>query len=217
MSILTSEAVQWAIDYLTRQASVRIVNHYNVVQTPYSQVHKIETIQDVFYLKQTPRILFLEAKILAFLHEQGCQNIPEFVAENEMLHCFLMRSCGDVSLRHLFNGETDIVLMSQGILHYTKIQRTMEPTISELINIGALDWRLPQFTSCYENLLQQKSLLLSDGLNQNEIDNLVRLIPLCATLCDELSQHPIPATINHCDFHENNMIIDKKNWGYFYY
>lgn len=63
-------------------------------------------------------------------------------------------------------------------------------------------------------------MLLSDGLTQTEINKLQLLAPTCTEICNELTKYKIPNTINHCDFHENNMLLDKQlneiniiDWG----
>ena len=214
------QALQWAVQYLVSYKKFSIISHQKIVHTSYSVVHKIETTQDIFYLKQTPGALFQESKILAFLNKQGCRNIPDVLAENNTLHCFLMTSCGDNSLRHLFKGDIDLTKLELGILNYTKIQRLLEDSAQQLLSLGIPDWRLDRFASLYYRLIQQDKLLIDDGLTKKEIDHLHQLYPTCIKLCEDLSKYLIPETINHCDFHENNMLLDRKtgtiniiDWG----
>ncbi|KTC83778.1 phosphotransferase family protein [Legionella brunensis] len=216
-----SQSLEWAINYLTTNG-ISILNQKRIIQTSYSEVHKIETSSgNIFYLKQVPEALFLEPLMLAFLHEQGCHNTPKLVNKNNNLNCFIMTSCGDFSLRSLFKGQIDdLDLLKQGIINYTKIQRCLENKTQQLLNIGILDWRLNQFASLYYQLLEQEQLLIDDGLSKKEIVQLHQLYPVCAKLCSNLSEYKVPETINHCDFHENNMLFDPKtgainiiDWG----
>lgn len=216
----SKHALQWAIQYLASYKKIEIVNHEIVAETAYSVVYKIETTQNIIYLKQTPEALFLEPKTLAFLHQQGCKNVPELIAENNELHCFLMSSCGDVSLRHLFNSQVDLKKINQGVFNFTSIQRLLENNVQQLITLGTPDWRLDKLPSLYYQLIQQDNLLIEDGLTVEELDRLHQLYSTCIKLCDALSQYNIPETINHCDFHENNMLLDRKtgdisiiDWG----
>jgi hypothetical protein len=136
------------------------------------------------------------------------------------LCCFLMTSCGDTSLRHLFRGKIDLAKLNQGISNYTKIQRLAEDKVNQLLSLDIPDWRLDRFALLYYQLIQQNRLLLDDGLTEKEIDRLHQLYPKCLKLCENLSKYKIPETIGHCDFHENNMLLDKKtsainiiDWG----
>lgn len=215
----SDQALEWAMNTFMNQ-QIPILNQKKIIQTSYSEVIQIETTQGTFYLKQVPEALFLEPSMLAFLHDQGCQQCPELVAKNSRLHCFLMTSCGNISLRHLFKGQVNLNLLKQGIINYTSMQRSLEHKTKELLEMGCLDWRLNQFASLYSQLLQQESLLIDDGLTRQEMDRLNQLYPACVKLCEDLSKYKLPATISHCDFHENNMLLDQKtgainiiDWG----
>lgn len=205
---LSSQALEWAVNYLSINNDP-ILNQEKIIQTSYSEVYKIETsLERTFYLKQVPEALFLEPVMLTFLHDQGCQNISQLVAKNNSLHCFLMTSCGALSLRSLFKGKVDSDMLNQGIINYTKIQRRLENQTQQSLQMGTLDWRLSQFASHYYQLIQQEQLLIDDGLTRQEITQLHQLYPYCIKLCSDLSEYKIPETINHCDFHENNMLFD---------
>ncbi|CAM2866663.1 aminoglycoside phosphotransferase family protein [Legionella worsleiensis] len=119
-----------------------------------------------------------------------------------------MTSVGDISLREEFKDSIQMEQVISGILNFTRIQRYLEKSINELLEIGTLDWRLNTFPSLYLQLIEQDKLLIKDGLDNQEIDRLHNLYNTCTNLCDELSSYEIPETINHCDFHENNMILD---------
>lgn len=218
--IKDDQALQWAFEYLVSNNKLEIVKHEKIVQTSYSLVHKINTTQNIVYLKQTPETLFQESKTLTYLNKQGCQNIPTIIAENKFLNCFLMTSCGGESLRHLFKEKIDLNMLNIGILNYTKIQRTLENRPSQLIALGIPNWRLEKFSSLYHQLIQRDELLMSDGLTEKEITQLNESYRTCLDLCEALSKYQLPETMNHCDFHENNMLLNKNtgdisiiDWG----
>ena len=187
------------------------MHHRIVVETSYSIVYQIETTHGVVYLKQVPKALFLEPQTIRFLHQHGCKNIPSLIAENDDLNCFITTACGTISLRHLFNGDVNFDQLKQGIENYTNIQRLLENNIQPMISLGTPDWSLNKFTALYGQLIQQTQLLMDDGLTKKEIDLLHQLYPTCLRLCETLSKYNIPETINHCDFHENNMLLDEKS------
>ena len=205
------KAIRWATQYLTSHSKVRIISYDEIVQTSYSVVYMIETDQDNFYLKITPEMLFLESKLLQYFQRQHCKNTSVVLSENNEFQCFLMASSGHESLREYFKGKVDMLMLQSGISNYTRIQRQLESDTQALISLGLPDWRLNKLPYLYHKLLQNQSLLLSDGLLENEIECLNQLYNSCETLCDELLGYGIPETINHCDFHENNMLFDKKS------
>lgn len=205
------KAIKWAIQYLTANNKVRIISYDEIVQASYSTVYVIETDQDNFYLKITPEMLFLESKLLQYFQRQHCKNTSVVLSENNEFQCFLMSSSGHESLREYFKGKVDMLMLQSGISNYTRIQRQLESENQALISLGLPDWRLNKLPYLYHKLLQNQSLLLSDGLLENEIECLNQHYNSCETLCDELLGYGIPETINHCDFHENNMLFDKKS------
>lgn len=216
----TGEACKWALEYLTSNNDSKMISHQKIIETAYSEVHKITTSKNVFYLKQTPKDLYFESNIIKYLHEQRCQNIPTIISENNQLNCFLMQSCGDMTLRQLFKKKVDSKLLSAGILHYTQIQRTLEDKLPQLLTLNTPDWRLKNVSLLYRQLIEQEELLISDGLTKREITKLNNSYETYATLCESLSQYDIPETITHCDFQDNNMIINQKtrdisiiDWG----
>lgn len=214
-------ALKWALEHLALNDEFKIIDQQKIIETAYSTVHRITSSEsNVYYLKQTPEMLYLEPQIITYLQEQRCHNIPQIIAENKHLNCFLMPSCGDETLRNLFKGNIDLEMLKAGILNYTKIQRIVENQLPQLIKLGIPDWQLEKFSSLYDQLIQQEELLLSDGLSKNEITLLNKAHEICFNLCESLSEYQIPETINHCDFHENNMILNQKtgnvsiiDWG----
>lgn len=164
-------------------------------------------------LEASSQSLFLEPDILAFLHHHGCKNIPELIAINPELHCFLTKSCGNVVLRDLFKRKVNFPLLKTGIHSYTTIQRQLENKMQLTSILGIPDWRLDKFTSLYSELISQDKLLLDDGLAEDEIKQLHLLQPTCQQLCDVLAKNDIPETFSHSDFQENNMLLDEKTGG----
>ncbi|KTD10617.1 Phosphotransferase enzyme family protein [Legionella gratiana] len=213
-------ALKWALEYLVSHNDSTIISHQKITETSYSVVYKITTSKNTFYLKKTPLELSTESQILTYLYEQDCSHIPTPIAENKQLCCFLMTSCGDVTLRQLFKEKVDAALLNTGVLNYTKIQRTVENKIPQLIGLKIPDWRIGKIPLLYHELIDQEELLLSDGLSQEEITELENADEFGTTLCESLAKYQIPETMNHCDFQENNMVLNQKtgnisiiDWG----
>lgn len=204
-----NQILVWAEEYLATDGKTKTINSKKILQTSYSTVYKIQTEHRDFYLKRIPDDLFSEPDVINFLNTTNCRHVPKFVAKNESLNCFLMTSCGDESLRHLFKGKLEISQMKIGINNFTQIQRSLEDKIPEMLSIQIPDWRLKKFPLLYSQLIQQDTLLLSDGMTEQEINQLQDLQDVCSSLCNELLNFAIPETINHNDFQENNMILDK--------
>lgn len=213
-------ATQWAMDYL-ESYNYSLLTIQKIAETAYSTVTKINTSQGVFYLKKTPPVLFLEPDTIVLLKAQGCQHIPTVIAKNDHYHCFLTAACGDVTLRTLFlKNNIEMDLLKRGISYYISIQRKVENNTLILLSSGIPDWRLDKLPLLYRALIDETDLLIADGLTKKEMTALNKSYNFCVEQCERLLEYKIPATINHCDFQENNILLLKErgelniiDWG----
>ncbi|MBI2792805.1 MAG: phosphotransferase [Gammaproteobacteria bacterium] len=209
ISILTNkpkaydQIILWAESIL----GANMLNIETVVQTPWSSVLKISTPKGQVYLKQTPPELFIEVDII-----QICRNlckitdIPEVIAENKSLHCFLMKECGDASLRTLFDGHLNVDILMQGLQVYKTMQQATASHVDAFLQAGVPDWRLDKFSILYQDLVTNEAFLKSHGLETEQIKKLQDSLPSLEAWCLGLAHYGIPECLNHSDFHENNML-----------
>lgn len=185
-----------------------ILNTKTVVETPWSNVLKISTLQGSVYLKQTPPDLFIEVDVI-----QKCRDlckvtdIPEVISADKNLHCFLMKECGDASLRTVFNGHLNIDLLVQGLQIYRKMQQATASHLDAFLQVGVPDWRLEHFPKLYQDLVSNEDFLQTHGLEDAQIKVLQNAVGKVETLCQALSKYGIPECLNHSDFHENNILF----------
>ena len=178
-----------------------------VAQTPYSLVIKITTHMGIFFLKKTPPGLFLESKILNYLKPYHL-SIPEIVLSSKEESSFLLKSCGDETIRTAHKNQFDSTILLKGIENYRRIQKISESSIGELINLGVLDWRLERFPYLYQELIQDQNLFERLKISKEDQQNLYRLESIMITLCEDIQNIGIKDSINHLDFQENNMMIN---------
>ena len=198
-----TKIIEWAMKELKQTE----INTVVVVQTPWSNVLKINTTQGPVYLKQTPPDLFIEVDII-----QKCRDlceitdIPEVIAANKNLHCFLMKECGEESLRTVFDGHLNVYLLVQGLQVYKTMQQATATHVDAFLKAGVPDWRLDQFPQLYQALVSDEAFLKRHGLEAVQIQTLQNAVKNLYTLCQELSHYQIPECLNHSDFHDNNML-----------
>ncbi len=128
-----------------------------VQETPWSYVARFLTSNGFVYLKQTPQKLALEASILDVLHKQFHAPVPEVIANNERLNCFLMKDAGQ-SLRGLLKHAFDEMLLLKAIAQFTALQRVVAEQFDVLLNMGVPDYRLEKLPELYRALLSKKIL-----------------------------------------------------------
>src|SRR5690242_4965856 len=89
---LNEEVVQWGYTYLTSHGYVLKSKIQESVQnTPWSYVVRFTTTNGYVYLKHTPKLISLEAAITQILRDQFHTSVPEVIAYNAELSCFLMK------------------------------------------------------------------------------------------------------------------------------
>ncbi len=180
-----------------------------ILQTPWSSVYRFDTDQGSLYLKQAPLGLSKEPQVIHLLQETCGAPVPLVIADNPQLCCFLMQDAG-ITLREYFKQGFNANLLLTAIRNYIAVQRKSIAHLDRLLNLDASDWRIANLPACYTLLINQKDLLIADGLTDAEIKQLSSLTPKLVSLCEQLSQYPIPDTFSHNDFHDNNLLIDPK-------
>lgn len=92
---LNKKIIQWGCKHLSSHG-YKLKNNLpeSVLNTPWSYVIRFATSDGYIYLKHTPELLALEASIIQILHDQFHVFVPEIIARNDELNCFLMKDAG---------------------------------------------------------------------------------------------------------------------------
>ncbi|MCB1827499.1 MAG: aminoglycoside phosphotransferase family protein, partial [Coxiellaceae bacterium] len=99
---MIGECINWALKTLNNLGyQTKSIPAQTIVDTPWSHVARIETTHGEFYLKKTPKAFYLEVSIIKFISDQFKASVPEIIADNTDLHCFLMKSAGENLRKYL--------------------------------------------------------------------------------------------------------------------
>ncbi len=199
--------IQWAEEYLLSNGFTLTGQPEHVRTMPWSSVTRFNTSTGYIYLKQTPPALSLEPVITQILYDQFHASVPVVISANKELHCFLMKNAGD-PLRDLFKDGFQADLLCLAIKEYTFIQHATPEHINIFLELGVPDWRLEKLPSLYDELTSKEDLLIADGMRTDELNTLYKLRPTFLRLCQHLSSYKLPETLDHCDFHDNNILIE---------
>lgn len=133
--------------------------------------------------------------------------MPTLIAINEEEHCFLMQDAG-IALNKYFKGNFQPDILIQTMHDYSQFQLSTLDSIDFFLDEGLPDWRLEKLPALYRDLIAQESLLIADGLSQNELLILHKLEPKFISICEKLSGYKIKDTFGHADFHDKNIVIN---------
>lgn len=190
-----------------------------VQMTAWSSVRRILTTKGYVYLKKTPNLLSLEPVIIQMLHNKFHVNVPIVIDINSDLNCFLMSDAGK-PFYFFKDNELRLRLIREAISKYKHIQNQSISLVNTFIDMGVPDWRLEHLPKLYNQLIMQEKLLIEDGMSIDDIKILSNLSAKCEALCEQLSKSLIPETLDHCDMHGGNVLIDEKtnaiiiiDWG----
>ena len=202
-----SKIIKWAEEILLSQGCIIKSAPEDVQITPWSNVKRILTSDGYIYLKQMPPKLYLEPIITQILYDSFHANVPQVIATNKDLNCFLTKGSG-IPLREIFKNNFQSNLLCQGIKKYTYIQRSAVEHVTTFLELGVPDWRLEKLPILYTQLISNEDILIDDGMTSDEISLLYKLHPKFSAICELLSKYKIPETLDHGNFNDNNILIE---------
>jgi len=196
----------WARDYLNTHGYDPLGDPTIIRDRPWSCVSCFTTAKGPIFLKSMAEPYANEAVLLLFLAQNGIHHITEVIASNQELSCFLMKGAGwPLRKKQISDFKGDVFCHFLKI--YAPIQITCISLVDKLLALGVNDWRLEKLPHLYKDFVSNTHLLESDGLTLEEIEHLKELSPQVNRLCVKLSEFGIPETLEHGDFHDNNILI----------
>lgn len=215
--INSSESCAWAEEILRSLGFEMQCKPQIIRNRPWSQVTCFRTSQGHIYLKSMAQSFSHEPFIVRFLFDHISQEVPEILASHEQLGCFLMKDAGE-PLRNILQANFRPELLYHALSSYARIQIKSISATDQLIKARVPDWRLGQLPRLYQELVLKEDVLTTIGLTTPEITHLQSLAPKMHWLCEELANQNIPETLEHGDFHDNNILIQAdsltfNDWG----
>lgn len=184
---------------------------------PWSCVASCATSQGKIYLKSMAKPYSNEANLIYFLQQHRISHIPSIIALNNELSCFLMKDAG-YPLREKQKTHFEISYLQNSLELYADLQIQCIPLVKDLLSLGVPDWRLTNVPALYKQFIEQENLFLKDGLSSSEYTQLKHIYPAIENLCQKLASYKIPETLEHGDFHDNNILLKDtfitiNDWG----
>jgi aminoglycoside/choline kinase family phosphotransferase len=215
--MIIDDCLQWAHQTLIHMGFQLGSEPQLIRGVPWSTVTRLETADEYIYLKYMDPAFSIEPALVKFLRSKVTQNVPEVMAWNKDLSCFLMIDAGQ-PLRAILKENFREEPFLRALELCADIQIKCIPHVSTLLGLGVNDWRLKQVPSLFEKFVNREDLLLEDGLTKDELSVLQQLFPAMTQLCESLLAFNIPETIEHCDFHDNNILVKDdqltiNDWG----
>ena len=228
----TPEIHFWQKDSWLQNASAWINEQLSILGAfrvgPLSQPHT-RPWSTVLHIPTSIGPLYFKAAAPALKHEVAITKtladwfpdlfLPVLAAELEQ--GWLLLPDGGGRLREILKIDQDLTRWETILTRYAELQIHLANRSAELLALGAPDRRLEQLPSEISRLLADEAGLLIDqtgGLNSQQLTRLKSLQPRLVELCQTLAEFPIPASLNHGDFHDGNIFIQADrtlffDWG----
>jgi len=170
----------------------------------------------IFFKATAPETIYeiaLTQKLAAWFPD----DMPELIAVDTAQGWMLMRDGGE-QLRASIRPTQNIKPWEPVITRYAELQIGLAEHVDEILALGIPDHRPASLPALYEKLLaDQSSLMIGEekGLTSAEFESLQNLTPRFGQICNALTAFGIPASLNHGDFHDGNVLLNNGRLTFF--
>ncbi len=182
----------------------------NVIST----VLRVPTEAGTLYLKAVPGYFKAEPVFSRLLTDLFSDKLPNLLATSVEEGLLLMADFGGKPLSEVDN----LVQSGTAMAAYAQMQIEAVAAVENLLAAGVRDRRLAILGAQMEALFADSALLRGQpfiGLSETEVAQVQSLLPILKSLCDQLATYKVPETIDHGDFHDNNIAVTES--GYIFY
>ncbi|HYI15139.1 MAG TPA: phosphotransferase [Thermomicrobiales bacterium] len=177
---------------------------------PWSTVMRVPTSEGLVYAKATMAGFDHEPRLTLALAGWRPDLMPDVLAIDDARGWMLTRDAGPMLRTITRTDPPNLAPWLEILPRYAELQIEMIPRRDELLALGAIDHRLATLPDQLALMLaDDESLRIGppDGLTDEEIEQLLAIIPRFAEICAELAGYGIPETLQHDDFHDGNIFI----------
>ncbi len=183
----------------------------------WSTVLRIPTEHGLVYFKYTSSTFGSETAITHALARWQPDCTPHLLASDTKRRWLLMAD-GGIRLRTVLQEEGGLEHWHSLLPIYAGMQRNLAGHVPEMLRFGLPDRRLGNLPALYEELLMDKTVLLSPGaasLTEEEYDFLSHYAPEFSRQCEKLADYGIPETLQHDDLHGGNILVQNGRYYFF--
>jgi len=184
---------------------------------PWSTVLRVPTNEGNLFFKASAPSMIHEAGLTQALASWRPDRLPKVLAADRQ-RSWLLLADGGRTLRSYLGSDQFLAHWRRILPLYAEMQIEMAGRRDDLLALGAMDRRLEMLPAKLEALLtDQEALLIDqpDGLSAEQFRYLGIFVPRFAGLCAFLDSFGLPETLQHDDFHGNNIFVGEDGYLFF--
>jgi len=181
---------------------------------PWSTALRVPTDQGPVWFKANAAGSLYEAPVAQLLLQHRVPHVLQPLAV-DTARGWLLLPDGGPTLR---TQERDISVWEQVLPAYAELQRATADVADELVAAGAPDLRPARLPAVLDGLLADPEWLMlgqPDGITPERLTAVRGLRGNYASWCAELADSAVPATLQHDDLHDNNVLGSDGAWVFF--
>jgi len=192
--MITEDPPSWADAALARAGRVRTGACVAVQDRPWGRVWSLPTDQGTVWLKEPGEAVRFEVALLTGLADLGLT--PSVLAADDTR--VLLADAGR-TLRDLHEPEALATPFTAALVQVGDLQRTTAPRVPALLAAGVADLRPGTLVGRFDDLLVTLGPIDGDT---------ARARAVLGDVCTELAASAVPASIDHNDLHDGNVMVD---------
>ena len=185
-----------------------------VRMNPWSTVLRIPTTAGSHYFKACAPAMAAEAALLPLLAAHRPELLPPVLAADSQTGWLLLGDGGEL-LRPIAKTDRKLDHWRRILAAYAALQRSLIPACTTMLSLGVRERTLATLPALYDALLADRPALRigeREGMTAEEHGRLLALSPRFAADCAALAAVGIPASIDHSDLHDGNILL--RDWRY---
>lgn len=175
---------------------------------------RVKTTERMFYLKILPPFFAHELPLLQYLSLAYPHSVPALVAVDTEAQWMLMRDFGGASLSQSENLSD----VEEALRRYATLQIDQIAHVQHLRTLGCPYLPVEALAQQIDNLLADTPSLMMNspvGLSEEDVLRFQHLSPLLRSMCQQLADSPVPYSLEHGDFHDENIAMTGTDPLYF--
>jgi len=198
------QRVGWATRTLRKLGYLDVQPPTRISRNPWSLIARITSANGVFFLKYVRGAFRQEPGLTDALHGLAPAHVPELIAADDTLACWIVRDAGDGFAPSM---EPDFGLPVLGALlaDHAALQRKTLADARRWLGLGAKDVRPDRYSQYLDEILRADSDLTQDRVPQATMNALRTAGPGLSDVAQRLIALSPPQTVTHMDLRLTNI------------